>query len=138
LRASSIFATVGSELSHFDRALINQAEELLAARGDGENHTVAAAARASDGTVVVGMNVYHFNSGTCAELVVLGRAVTEGVGDLATIVGVGDLERGVLSPCGRCRQVLLDYHPAIRAIISADGVLRVVPMAELLPWDYRC
>lgn len=71
----------------------------------------------------------------------------------------------VLSPCGRCRQVLMDLHPDIRVIVDTKpkrvvngeveaaavtngkegtveldgglGSLRVVTMDELLPFAYR-
>jgi cytidine deaminase len=65
---------------------------------------VASAARARDGRIVTGVNAYHFTGGPCAELVVLGAAAAEGAYDLETIVAVGDHDRGVVPPCGRCRQ----------------------------------
>ena len=79
-----------------------------------EHHTVAAAARAADGRIVTGVNVYHFTGGPCAELVVIGVAASQGVGQLAEIVALGDRSRGVVTPCGRCQQVLSDYHPDTR------------------------
>src|SRR5690242_1035495 len=63
-------------------------------------HTVGAAARAADGRIFVGMNVFHFTGGPCAELVVIGAAAAQGAHDLRTIVAVGDRDRGLLAPCG--------------------------------------
>jgi hypothetical protein len=34
---------------------------------------------------------------------------------------VGDGGRGPVGPCGRCRQVLFDYHPEIRVLVPARG-----------------
>lgn len=104
----------------------------------------------------------HFNGGPCAELVVLGTAAAGGCGTPGTLthmVAVRNDGVTVLSPCGRCRQVLMDLHPDIRVIVdtrtgkkgSADkappgdkgpsggglGSLRVVSMDELLPFAYR-
>ncbi|MFD0787076.1 cytidine deaminase, partial [Micromonospora azadirachtae] len=63
-------------------------------------------------------------------------AATQGVTELETIVAVGDRGRGVIPPCGRCRQVLQDYFPSIRVIVGpADGP-RVVPIGDLLPETY--
>ncbi len=97
---------------------------------------MAAVARARDGRTVEGVNVYHFTGGPCAELVVLGAAVAQGMGELDTIVAVGDRDRGVLPPCGCCRQVLLDLHPRLRVILGSGGALRAVPVADLLPERY--
>jgi cytidine deaminase len=78
--------------------------------------------------------VFHFTGGPCAELVVLGRAAAEGVDELSQIVAVGDRDRGILSPCGRCRQVLLDLFPRIRVVVSTGSVAQAVRIDELLPW----
>ncbi len=46
-----------------DDELIAAARELIEARGDDENHTVAAAARTGDGRIIKAVNVYHFTGG---------------------------------------------------------------------------
>lgn len=83
-------------------AAIRQAQALT---GD-TNHTVAAAAMDSTGRIHTAVNDYHFTGGPCAELVVLGVAAAAEAGPLTTMVAVGDSGRGVIAPCGRCRQVL--------------------------------
>lgn len=97
---------------------------------------MAAAARARDGRIVTAVNAYHFTGGPCAELVLIGAAAAQGAHELEAIVAVGDRDRGVVPPCGRCRQVLLDYFPAIRVIVGEGDRLRTVPIAELLPETY--
>lgn len=121
---------------------------------------VGAAALSADGhTIFTGINVTHFNGGPCAELVVLGTAAAGGCGTPGTLthmVAVRNDGVTVLSPCGRCRQVLMDLHPDIRVIVDTRtgkrgppgeaapvkepgglGSLRVVSMDELLPFAYR-
>jgi cytidine deaminase len=120
-----------------DLELVERAREIVDRCGDGSVHTVAAAARADDGRIVTGLNVYHFTGGPCAELVLLGNAAELGMERLEVIVAVADRTRGILAPCGRCRQVLLDYQPQIRALIPVDGVVESVPIAELLPFGFR-
>ncbi|MBP0459083.1 cytidine deaminase [Streptomyces montanisoli] len=119
-----------------DQELIEAAAHVARTRCRGDNHTMAAAARAADGRIVTGVNAYHFTGGPCAELVVIGAAAGQGVYELDTIVAVGDRERGVVPPCGRCRQVLLDYYPGLKVIVGAGDRLRAVPVAELLPESY--
>lgn len=115
-----------------DAALV-QAERLV---GRAE-HTVAAAAMDTRGRIFTGVNVHHFTGGPCAELVVLGAAASAGAGPLVTIVAVGDEGRGVLAPCGRCRQVLLDHHPDCVVVVPVDGGLEALPVRRLLPYSYR-
>lgn len=117
-----------------DLELVERARELIESRSDDRYHTTASAARAKDGGIVVGVNVFHFTGGPCAELVVLGRAVADGATELRQIVAVGDRGRGVLSPCGRCRQVMLDLFPAITVVVQAESSLQAMPVRELLPW----
>ncbi|MER7776388.1 cytidine deaminase [Streptomyces sp. NPDC096191] len=119
-----------------DHELVEAAADVARTRCRGDHHTMAAAARARDGRIVTAVNAYHFTGGPCAELVVIGAAAARGAHELDTIVAVGDRERGVVPPCGRCRQVLLDYFPALRVIVGGGDRLRAVPVAELLPETY--
>ncbi|SDM71729.1 cytidine deaminase family protein [Actinacidiphila guanduensis] len=119
-----------------DTALVDAAQALVRARARGDNHTVAAAGRAPDGRVVTAMNAYHFTGGPCAELVLIGTAAAQGIDELTTVVAVGDRERGVLPPCGRCRQVMLDYFPGVRVVVGNGEQRRTVPVAALLPETY--
>ncbi|QDQ16772.1 cytidine deaminase [Streptomyces spectabilis] len=102
----------------------------------GDDHTMAAAARSRDGRIVTAVNAYHFTGGPCAELVLVGAAAAQGIYELATIVAVGDRARGVVPPCGRCRQVLLDYFPGLRVIVGTGERVRSVPITALLPESY--
>lgn len=119
-----------------DHELIAAAAHVARARCRGDNHTMAAAGRARDGRIVTAVNAYHFTGGPCAELVLIGTAATQGAYELDTIVAVGDRDRGVVPPCGRCRQVLLDYFPALKVIVGAGDRLRTVCITDLLPESY--
>ncbi|MBR8641790.1 cytidine deaminase [Streptomyces tuirus] len=125
-----------------DHELVDAAAHVAETRCRGDNHTVAAAARARDGRIVTALNVYHFTGGPCAELAVIGAAAAQGAYELDTIVAVGDRGRGVLPPCGRCRQVLLDYFPDLNVIVGPDRTdrtdtsARTVRIADLLPESY--
>ena len=60
-----------------------------------------------------------------------GRTGDQGI--LKTIVAVGNHGRGVIGPCGRDRQVFLDYYPNMRVLVpTADGVVAMTPQ-QLLP-----
>ncbi|WP_438297056.1 cytidine deaminase [Streptomyces sp. HUAS TT7] len=119
-----------------DHELIEAAARIARTRCRGDNHTMASAARARDGRIITGVNAYHFTGGPCAELVVVGTAAAQGAYELDTIVAVGDRDRGVVSPCGRCRQVLFDYFPGLKVIVGSGDRLRTVSIADLLPETY--
>jgi cytidine deaminase len=116
--------------------VIEAAERLAATLGSDSNHTVAAAAMDTSGRIHEAVNVYHFTGGPCAELVVLGVAATAGAGPLVTIAAAGDGGRGLIPPCGRCRQALLDIHPDVVVAVPTDDGPRVRPIRKLLPDTY--
>ncbi|WP_416417765.1 ASCH domain-containing protein [Paenarthrobacter aromaticivorans] len=119
-----------------ERRVIDAAEALARSLGDNENHAVAAAAMDVDGRIHQAVNLYHFNGGPCAELVALGVAATAGAVQLLTIAAAGDRGRGLIPPCGRCRQVLLDHHPDILAAVPSESGPVVRPVRKLLPDTY--
>ncbi|MFD6914388.1 cytidine deaminase family protein [Streptomyces virginiae] len=119
-----------------DHELVRAATEVARTRCRGDNHTMAAAARARDGRIITAVNAYHFTGGPCAELVLIGAAAAQGAYELDTIVAVGDRDRGIVPPCGRCRQVLLDYFPTIEVIVGTGDHPRAFSVADLLPERY--
>lgn len=119
--------------------LINVATTLITSLPTNDIHSVASAALTANGTTLTGVNVYHFTGGPCAEIVLLGNAAaSNAVGSLTHIVAVGNEGRGVLNPCGRCRQVLLDFCPGVKVVCVGDGgeVVVVVGIRSLLPMAY--
>ena len=91
---------------------------------------VGAAVRTREGNVVEGVNVENaaYPLGICAERSALARAVGEGLGP-------GDLEAIAItaSPCGGCRQWLVEFRLERVVYRRADGELAVATPAELLP-----
>lgn len=120
-----------------DALLVAAATDLIDRANDDQNHTVAAAIRTHDGTVFTGVNLFHFTGGPCAELVALANAAASG-GGVETIVAVGSNGRGVIAPCGRCRQVIADYWPNVTVLMpgSSNETTIPTPITELLPGRY--
>jgi cytidine deaminase len=66
-------------------------------------------------------------------------ASNPGIGDgtkLTHVVAVANDQRGVITPCGRCRQLMFDYYPDIKVIIKDGEGLRTATVDELLPFGY--
>jgi cytidine deaminase len=91
---------------------------------------VGAAVRARDGTIFEGVNVENaaYPLGVCAEKAALARAVTDGYGR-------GRLEELAVtaSPCGGCRQWLVELGLERIVYRNAAGELVSTTPAELLP-----
>lgn len=119
-----------------EQQVIDVAEARARTLGDNPNHTVAAAVMDIDGRVHEAVNVYHFTGGPCAELVALGVAATAGATQLLTIAAAGDRGRGLIPPCGRCRQALLDQHPGILVAVPSTAGPVMRPVRKLLPDSY--
>ena len=86
-----------------------------------------------DSTIVTGCNVENASYGAtiCAERVALTRAVAEGrIGFVAMAVATADGG----SPCGICRQVMVELGPEMAVFISdTAGNFRSTTVQTLLP-----
>ena len=120
-----------------DRELISIARETLRRNADEVhyNHTVGAAVRCKDGRVYTGVNCDGIH-GSCAEYITMGIAISAGARNFDTIVAVHPgFPNSVIPPCGNCRQMLLEYAPDIRVLVSDDeGKLVKVGIRDLLPF----
>jgi cytidine deaminase len=99
------------------------------------NYLVGAVVRARDGREFAGVNVENaaYPLGVCAEKSAIVAAVAAGCrpGDLEAI-GI------TASPCGGCRQWLHEFRIAEVSYRRANGEIRTVAPADLLPdtWDF--
>jgi cytidine deaminase len=114
-----------------EQEVISATTELIEKRAD--RHNVAASVILESGRVFSGVDLFHFSGGPCAEIVTIGCAMTETTISPVTIVAVRKGGKGVVSPCGRCRQFLWDYFPEIEVIIPEGSLLAKVSLAKLLP-----
>lgn len=128
-----------NSLTDSDYELVQLAEKVIKENYDSAryNHTVGAAVRCRNGNTYAGVNVYSVH-GACAEVITIGTAISAGEREFECIVAVGgdDLDL-IYSPCGNCRQFLMDYAPECDVIITTEQGLRKVKLEELLPFAYR-
>ncbi len=99
---------------------------------------VGAALLGRDGTVYRGCNVENASFGltNCAERTAFFRAIADGCrpGDFVALAVVGDTA-GPISPCGACRQVMLELGgPDLRVLLgNLAGDVQPTTVAALLP-----
>lgn len=123
-------------------ALIDRAREAAArAYAPYSRFPVGAALLLTDGGVVAGANVENASYGLslCAEAVVIARAANEGrLGDIIAIAVAGGAGNRVVTPCGRCRQLLnesaeLGGRDIIVHCAAATGATERHMLSALLP-----
>ncbi|WP_280150567.1 cytidine deaminase [Piscinibacter sp. XHJ-5] len=121
-------------------ALAAQAREAAYAPYSG--FRVGAAVRARDGRLFTGCNVENASYGlcNCAERTALFSAIAAGVpaGALDRIAVIGDTAQPI-SPCGACRQVMLELGGEALAVVLANlhGARQVTTAGALLPGAFR-
>lgn len=98
---------------------------------------VGAVVLAADGRTFVGANVENaaWSPSICAERVAVPQAVVAGAGDtLVALAVAGGGDRPVW-PCGVCRQVLVEFAPALVVLGAgaSGGYERRILVPELLP-----
>jgi cytidine deaminase len=102
---------------------------------------VGAALLTSHGSIITGANVESASYGLtcCAERVALFKALTQGERNFTAIAVVARLPNGP-TPCGACRQLLIEYAP--KAVVwvadsARPGRVRSFIVATLLPEAFR-
>ena len=97
------------------------------------NFKVGAALLGKSGRVYTGCNVENaaYGPSMCAERTAIFKAVSEGEREFEAIAVV--TKNGV-SPCGTCRQVMIEFAPDMTVFISnMQGNTRITTVRDLLP-----
>jgi cytidine deaminase len=116
-----------------DKLVSLAAEARKKAHAPYSNFAVGAALLAKSGRVYTGSNVENASYGLtmCAERVAVFKAVSEGEREFEAIAVV--TENGV-TPCGACRQVLMEFGDDIQVIVAdTTDHRRVFALVDLLP-----
>ena len=106
--------------------LVKTAQTLIKERYSKEGHhsVVAVAMLTKSGKIYTALNVgtTQPSIATCAEIIAIGMANTDDPKmQIDMIVAVRDPEAYVISPCGKCREYIVDYGPKARVIVPADN-----------------
>ena len=95
-------------------------------------YPVGAALRCTDGRIYQGCNIENASFGltNCAERTAVFKAVSEGAISFDTIAIAAKTKAW---PCGACRQVLNEFAPGIRVLVTWDDQVEEKQLSELLP-----
>ena len=137
-----------SEMSTADSDLLKEAKEALKSSYSPYSHfPVGAAVRLANGKIVRGSNQENsaYPSGMCAERVALFAAgslyPSVAIESIAIAASSPHIEAPI-SPCGACRQVMLEYEDLyktnMRIIMHGEdnGIMELSRVADLLPFGF--
>jgi cytidine deaminase len=105
-------------------------------------YRVGAALLAEDGRIFTGCNVENaaYSPTLCAERVAVGKAVSEGATRftaIAVVGGAGKRPSDTCTPCGVCRQVLVEFaSPEFAIVVGSPDRYTVYTLADLLPFSF--
>jgi homotetrameric cytidine deaminase/rRNA maturation RNase YbeY len=96
------------------------------------SYPVGAALHCIDGRIFTGCNIENASFGltNCAERTALFKAVSEGARGFDIIAIAANTKPW---PCGACRQVLNEFAPDIRILVTWDSYVEEKTLRELLP-----
>jgi cytidine deaminase len=107
------------------------------------NFHVGAALLTTGGEIVTGCNVENASYGltTCAERTAIARAVAEqklGDDDMRIrAIAVTNHEDQPCTPCGACRQIIMEFGREAMVLYGNSGQRRQSPITELLPESFQ-
>lgn len=139
-----------TELAPADRELCQAAKQAcLASYAPYSHFHVGAAVRLANGQIVCGSNQENaaYPSGLCAERCALFAANAQHPAEAVEALAIaacdehGNFTPRAITPCGACRQVMLEveqrYGKAIRVLLCGEAEVIVVDnCSSFLPWQF--
>ena len=129
-------------LTEEDFELIEAAKEAANRLHVDDVHEVAAALRTHDKRIFTGIHI-EANVGfadICGEVAAICTAVSQGHRDFEAIVAIWGDGKGnyeLLSPCGRCREIISDFNKDTWVIVGSLKHPYKVKVSDLLPLKYN-
>lgn len=134
---SSVGLTREGENGVSDETLLQLARDAMTRSYSPYSHwAVGAALLCEDGRVFQGCNIENASYGLtiCAERTAVFNAVSQGASAFTAIAIAA--RQTPPWPCGACRQVLNEFAPGIRVLVTWDGQTDELPLSALLPHGF--
>ena len=92
-----------------------------------------------DGEIYTGVNIENASFGltNCGERTAIFKAVSEGQREFSELIVYGQTEKPI-SPCGACRQVMVEFFkPDLKVtLVAKDKTTVEMTVGELLPYSF--
>lgn len=129
-------------LSQEDRELVEGAKATADRLYLRDLHEVAASLRTASGTIYSGIHIEASVgfADVCGEVAAICNMVSSGEREIEAIVAVhsdGNGNYRILSPCGRCRELISDFSMEASVIVGPIEQPETVAISELLPRKTR-
>ncbi|MBF6228513.1 hypothetical protein IU470_25825 [Nocardia abscessus] len=134
-----------SALEEIASYMILRAKRLIENHYLEERHQIGAVVLDLNGSYHDGIHLEAMigRASSCAEASALANAVMAGARGLSMAVAVrhpkpseaGQIPK-IVSPCGLCRELLLDYAPDVLVVLQANEGFQIVRLADILPHKY--
>ncbi len=134
---TAIGQTRDGEGSVTDDTLLALAREAMKRSYSPYSHyPVGAALLCADGRIFQGCNIENASFGltNCAERTAMFKAISEGAAEFTAIAIAA--KGSAPWPCGACRQVLNEFAPGIRVLVTWDGGQDEMSLNDLLPHGF--
>ncbi|MDI6861562.1 MAG: cytidine deaminase [Caldisericia bacterium] len=101
-------------------------------------YKVGASLLTKNGKIFTGCNIENasFGATICAERVAIFKAISEGEKDFEIIAVYVNDKKNIPSPCGICRQVMMEFSPDLKLILSNGDEYKIYKLEELLPYPF--
>ena len=100
---------------------------------------VSAVLVAKDGNIYTGVNIENasYSLTNCGERTAIFKAVSEGQREFSELIVYGQTEKPI-SPCGACRQVMVEFLKSDSKVIliAEDNSTVEMTVGELLPYSF--
>ena len=99
---------------------------------------VGAALLCKDGSIFPGTNIENssYPVGTCAERSAISCAISNGHRDFEAILITSDIKDDFISPCGFCRQAIVEFGNLEVILTQANGTMKRLHISDLLPMAF--
>lgn len=99
---------------------------------------VGAAILCKDGSIFPGTNIENcsYPAGTCAERSAISCAISNGHRDFEAILITSDIKDDFITPCGICRQAIVEFGNLEVILTQGNGTLKRTHIADLLPMAF--
>ncbi|MCX8095238.1 MAG: cytidine deaminase [Caldisericia bacterium] len=101
-------------------------------------YRVGASLLTKSGKIYTGCNIENasFGATVCAERVAIFKAISEGENDFEMIAIYINDKNQIPSPCGICRQVMMEFSPNLILILANENEHKIYKLEELLPYPF--